>query len=501
MRDQKLDTLSAVARQYSAPIVDALDHSLERKVLDAPRAPGRRRLGRARHPARPHARHPGPADLRRLGLDRAARDRRPAVRRRAGRGAHAARGARHRGGQRRPRGRGGAAAVADRVRRQAPRGVYVAVYSAPLADVDATVSLIRQRDPRRGAARAARRRARRLPASRARSAAASRRMERAARSVAAGDFGARFESTPATSSASSRARSTTCSASSPSSTTARKRFIATASHELRTPIFSLGGFLELLEDEDLDEETRRPFLRPAARAGRPPGQARHRAARPLAAGGGLAGAAPRADRRRRAGRAWPREFTPALAAHESHLELRLTGGPVEVECDPERVAQIMRILSTTRSPTRRPAPTSSLGRHAAQRPRAPRGDRLRDRASSAATSTRIFEPFFTSDDAQGSGLGLAIAHELAERMAGEPQRRERPRAHDLHAGAARVRPALAGGLRRAPALLAAGCGGGAHDDAHGADARRPRSRSSSRRAARQAASTRAGSTSASRPAS
>jgi two-component system OmpR family sensor kinase len=31
---------------------------------------------------------------------------------------------------------------------------------------------------------------------------------------------------------------------------------------------------------------------------------------------------------------------------------------------------------------------------------------------------RIFEPFFTADDAQGSGLGLAIASELAERMAG-----------------------------------------------------------------------------------
>ncbi len=41
---------------------------------------------------------------------------------------------------------------------------------------------------------------------------------------------------------------------------ARKQFIASASHELRTPIFSLGGFLELLADEELDEDTRRQFL-------------------------------------------------------------------------------------------------------------------------------------------------------------------------------------------------------------------------------------------------
>jgi two-component system, OmpR family, sensor kinase len=31
---------------------------------------------------------------------------------------------------------------------------------------------------------------------------------------------------------------------------------------------------------------------------------------------------------------------------------------------------------------------------------------------------RIFEPFYTADDAQGSGLGLAIASELASRMSG-----------------------------------------------------------------------------------
>jgi signal transduction histidine kinase len=41
---------------------------------------------------------------------------------------------------------------------------------------------------------------------------------------------------------------------------ARSEFIANASHELRTPVFSLGGFLELLRDEELDEETRREFL-------------------------------------------------------------------------------------------------------------------------------------------------------------------------------------------------------------------------------------------------
>lgn len=41
---------------------------------------------------------------------------------------------------------------------------------------------------------------------------------------------------------------------------ARKEFVANASHELRTPLFALGGFLELLADEDLDDETRRDFI-------------------------------------------------------------------------------------------------------------------------------------------------------------------------------------------------------------------------------------------------
>jgi two-component system sensor histidine kinase ResE len=40
----------------------------------------------------------------------------------------------------------------------------------------------------------------------------------------------------------------------------RRDFIANASHELKTPLFSIAGFLELLQDEDVDEETKKEFV-------------------------------------------------------------------------------------------------------------------------------------------------------------------------------------------------------------------------------------------------
>jgi len=111
------------------------------------------------------------------------------------------------------------------------------------------------------------------------------------------------------------------------------------------------------------------------------------------------------------------EFTPGLTQHDSHLELRLQRSPIRAVCDRERVGQIMRILID-----------NALAH-------TPRGTDIFVSASRADGSVqlavrdhglgihrtvlpRIFEPFFTSDDAQGSGLGLAIARELAEQMDG-----------------------------------------------------------------------------------
>jgi signal transduction histidine kinase len=293
----------------------------------------------------------------------------------------------------------------------------VAVFQVPLTDVSDDVALIRRKILIAGGiallvavlagAMVARALSQRV-----------RALERAARRVARGDFSTRFRSDSVDELGQLARALDDMQHQLAELDDARKRFIATASHELRTPIFSLGGFLELIQDEDLDEETRRQFV----------GQLREQVSRlgKLATAlldlskleAGSLELAPLPTDLGVLARAVTAEFIPALNQHRSHLELRIGRHPLEVVCDPERVAQIMRILidnAITHTPD---------GTDIVVTARRSDGDvdlAVLDHGEGIHPwdSGRIFEPFFTSDGVQGSGLGLAIARELAERMGAE----------------------------------------------------------------------------------
>ena len=208
--------------------------------------------------------------------------------------------------------------------------------------------------------------------------------------------------------------------------TARKQFIAQASHELRTPIFSLGGFLELLEDEELDDETRAQFL---AQLRGQVDRLRKLSTELLDLSRLESGALelrPEPTDLRQLAREVAAEFTPAAQAHDAPVELHTGREPLEVECDPERVAQVMRILLDNAFVH---TPTGTSIRVSAERSNghvtlevADSGLGIRD-----STMPHIFEPFYISaDGSRGAGLGLAIARELAERMEGELTVRSAP---------------------------------------------------------------------------
>jgi signal transduction histidine kinase len=200
---------------------------------------------------------------------------------------------------------------------------------------------------------------------------------------------------------------------------ARKKFIATASHELRTPVFSLGGFVELLEDEELDAETRRRFL----------DQVRDQVQRLAKLSVDLldlsrleAGSFELRPEEVDLGeltRSVSGEFEPTLAQHDARLELHLPGGreTIQAQCDPVRVAQIVRILIDN-ALTHTPAGTHITVTAGRDDGRVRLAVRDNGEGIDKHALPRIFEPFYTADDAQGSGLGLAIASELADRMAG-----------------------------------------------------------------------------------
>ena len=198
---------------------------------------------------------------------------------------------------------------------------------------------------------------------------------------------------------------------------ARKEFIATASHELRTPIFSLAGFVELLQDEDLDDETRREFV----------DTMREQVERLQKLSVDLLDLS-RLDSGSvelhtepvdlaELTRSVVGEFRPALETHGTELRMEVPEEGPLAECDRERVAQIMRILLDN---ALRHTPAGTDVTVSAQRENGSAEFTVADEGPGLPPGSRdkAFERFYTGDAARGAGLGLAIARELAERMDG-----------------------------------------------------------------------------------
>jgi two-component system OmpR family sensor kinase len=213
---------------------------------------------------------------------------------------------------------------------------------------------------------------------------------------------------------------------------ARKEFIANASHELRTPIFSLGGFVELLQDEDLDEDTRTEFLTTMR------GQVDRlqKLATDLLDLSRLDAGSLDLEREPVALRSLVKQITHefAAAAARGAVTLEVTDSDdapeLEALCDGQRVAQILRIL-VDNAGTHTPPGThirvrtgleraGENGKAAAFLEVEDDGPGIRRRELA-----HVFERFHTGT-AGGSGLGLAIARELANQMRGRLEVRSRP---------------------------------------------------------------------------
>jgi signal transduction histidine kinase len=199
---------------------------------------------------------------------------------------------------------------------------------------------------------------------------------------------------------------------------ARRAFVATASHELRTPIFALGGFIELLEDEELDEETRRGFLV----AMREQVDRLTKLATDLLdlsrvdAGGIAVERAP--VELGEAARALAGELR-GLAERTRHAVETEVDGPVWALGDDARIAQIGRaLLGNALAHT--PAGTAVTVRTRTGDGKARLEIEDDGPGIPADQLGRVFDRFYRVENgiAPGTGLGLSIARELAELMGG-----------------------------------------------------------------------------------
>ncbi len=203
---------------------------------------------------------------------------------------------------------------------------------------------------------------------------------------------------------------------------ARRAFIANASHELRTPIFSLGGFLELLQEDELDEETRAEFV--AAMSEQMTRLSKLAAdlldLSRLDAGGMRIEIAPLALAEVAADLAEELERLAAVRGHPLETTVETAGVALG---DRERVLQVGRALvdnALVHTPAGTPVRIVASGSTLRIEDDGP-GIPVEHQEQVFARFTRL-----EGSRASGSGLGLAIARELAERMGGDLRLESRP---------------------------------------------------------------------------
>ncbi|HJW75757.1 MAG TPA: ATP-binding protein [Thermoleophilia bacterium] len=201
---------------------------------------------------------------------------------------------------------------------------------------------------------------------------------------------------------------------------ARREFVANASHELKTPLFSLSGFMELLDEGDLDPATHREFLT----------LMREQVDRLTDLSLSLldlsqmdSGEVPvhpaSVDLGETVGSVLS-EFQPRLADKELTATVESADAATVAWCDEQRLTQVLRALldNAVKFSPRGGRITIALGEEGA-------------RASLAVSDEgpgippgeveRVFDRFYRGSanrGQSGTGLGLSIARELVQLMGG-----------------------------------------------------------------------------------
>jgi signal transduction histidine kinase len=200
----------------------------------------------------------------------------------------------------------------------------------------------------------------------------------------------------------------------------RRDFIANASHELKTPLFSLGGFLELLQDEDVDESTKDEFVATMReQVERLADLARKLLDLSQMDSGAIDVRTSQVELKDLVDMV-AREFTAVSVSHDSRVDSTALPGGLIAVCDPDRTAQLIRILldnALKYSPVG--ATVEVSGGHNGKSVSftvADHGPGIPN-----AELPRVFERFYRGKAAgrvRGTGLGLSIAHELVRLMNG-----------------------------------------------------------------------------------